>query len=119
MTHPKTGRAQGPEEVCPCRQDLIRSNIRLNRHTIDSAGGTATAHELTWGATQNRQLPQRWRAPDVVLAADVVYRQELFQPLLEALEMLSKYCSEKSRTHFARALRHTASIDSSRLQLLC
>ena len=70
-------------------QDLIRKNIRLNQRTIDLAGGSATAHELTWGMTQIAQLPKHWQVPDVVLAADVVYRQELFQPLLEALSMLS------------------------------
>ncbi|CAL5219246.1 g1040 [Coccomyxa viridis] len=68
--------------------DLIRSNIGLNQCTIDAAGGTAIAHELTWGVTQARQLPQQWQSPDVVVAADVVYRQELFQPLLSALVML-------------------------------
>lgn len=39
--------------------------------------------------TQIAQLPEHWQVPDVVLAADVVYRQELFQPLLKALSMLS------------------------------
>ena len=86
--------------MCTGQQDLIRKNIELNRHTTDSAGGAAIAHELTWGITQRRKLPQQWQAPDVVIAADVVYRQELFQPLLAALEMLSKghaYCHLKRR----------------------
>ena len=76
--------------MCIGQQDLIRSNIKLNQQAMDSAGGAAIAHELTWGITQAQQLPQQWQAPDVVIAADVIYRQELFQPLLEALQMLSK-----------------------------
>jgi predicted nicotinamide N-methyase len=73
-------------------QDLIRRNIGLNQEAIDEAGGTATAWVLSWGITQTSQLPDQWQAPDMVLAADVVYRQELFQPLLCCLDMLCRSC---------------------------
>lgn len=69
-------------------QGLIKQNIQLNEHIIAAAGGSASAHELTWGVTQLSQLPQQWQTPDVVVAADVVYRRELFQPLLHSLDML-------------------------------
>ena len=80
--------SSGKTNPCANLQDLIRQNIGLNQQAIDEAGGTATAWELTWGVTQILQLPEQWRAPDVILAADVVYRQELFQPLLCCLDML-------------------------------
>ena len=55
------------------------------------AGGSAAAQELSWGVTPVSQLPQEWQAPDTILAADVVYRQDLFQPLLHSLEKLCKH----------------------------
>ena len=100
MTKTCTEPAEGAEPLRACQQDLIRSNIELNKCTTDSAGGSALAHELTWGVTEAHQLPQQWQSPDVVVAADVVYRQELFQPLLSALEMVGK--------HSARLLRKIA-----------
>ena len=55
------------------------------------AGGSAAAQELTWGVTPVSQLPEEWQATDAILAADVVYRQDLFQPLLHSLDKLCKH----------------------------
>lgn len=72
-------------------QELTRQNIRVNEQTIQVAGGSAAAQELSWGVTSVSQLPEEWQAPDTILAADVVYRQDLFQPLLHSLDKLCKY----------------------------
>ena len=51
---------------------------------IVAAGGSVDAAVLSWGDTDVLSLG-RWAHPDYVLAADVVYRQELFAPLLQTL----------------------------------
>ncbi len=69
-------------------QDIVRDNIALNCNTIASAGGSAAAQAFVWGETDVSELAPEWRTPDVIVAADVVYRRELFQPLLHALKSL-------------------------------
>ena len=71
-------------------QDIVRENIALNSAIIRAAGGSAAAAPLVWGVTRAAELVGGWHAPDVVVAADVVYRRELFQPLLQALADLSE-----------------------------
>ena len=75
---------------CECiLQDIVKENISLNSPTIRAAGGSAAAAPLVWGVTRAAELEGGWHAPDLVVAADVVYRRDLFQPLLHALADLS------------------------------
>ena len=76
------------ERVPSHAQEIVRENIARNADTIAAAGGSAHACELVWGVTHAAELGPEWAAPDVVVAADVVYRRELFQPLLHALAEL-------------------------------
>ncbi len=69
-------------------QNLVRDNIALNEDAIRAARGSAAACEFVWGQTEVSELPPEWRTPDLIVAADVVYRRELFQPLLHALRAL-------------------------------
>ena len=69
-------------------QDIVRDNIALNQDAISAAGGSAAAQAFVWGETDVSELATEWRRPDVIVAADVVYRRELFQPLLHALKSL-------------------------------
>lgn len=69
-----------------CVQDIVRDNIALNQDAIRAAGGSAAAQAFVWGETDVSELAPDWRTPDVIVAADVVYRRELFQPLLHALK---------------------------------
>ena len=46
--------------------------------------------ELTWGVTSVNSLAHGWATPDLVVAADVVYHRELFDPLLSTLSSLGK-----------------------------
>ncbi len=66
-------------------QALIRHNVALNAAAAAAARGCAAATVLAWGATDPRSLPGAWAAPDLVVAADVVYHRELFAPLLTTL----------------------------------
>lgn len=71
-------------------QDLVRENIALNQGLISGSGGAAAAQAFVWGETEVTELAPEWRTPDLIVAADVVYRRELFQPLLQALQSLGK-----------------------------
>lgn len=66
-------------------QALIRGNVALNAAAVAAAGGSAEAAVLAWGATNPRSLPGAWSAPDLIIAADVVYHRALFEPLLATL----------------------------------
>ncbi len=46
--------------------------------------------ELTWGVTSVETLGKDWACPDVVVAADVVYHRELFDPLLSTLQAIGE-----------------------------
>ena len=78
-----------PLWVC---QALLRWNIALNGAAIAAGGGSAEAAVLSWGATDPRSLPGAWSAPELVIAADVVYARELFQPLLATLAAFGAPC---------------------------
>eukprot|EP00884_Botryococcus_braunii_P000512 jgi/Botrbrau1/10461/Bobra.0133s0068.2 len=67
---------------------MVRENVQLNADLIQRAGGRADCGELVWGVTDVVSLGPHWQAPDFVVAADVVYMQELFQPLLATLSSL-------------------------------
>jgi predicted nicotinamide N-methyase len=69
----------------PALQALIRHNIGLNAAAAARAGGSAAAAVLAWGATDPTTLGSAWAAPDLVVAADVVYHRDLFAPLLSTL----------------------------------
>ena len=73
-------------------QSLVDRNISLNEATLSAGGGTAQSCELTWGVTTSDALPQAWHSPDLVVAADVVYHRELFQPLLSCLKAFGRKC---------------------------
>ena len=45
---------------------------------------------LTWGVTAVASLGQEWACPEFVVAADVVYHRELFNPLLCSIVSLGK-----------------------------
>ena len=64
---------------------MICRNIALNATVIAAGGGSAEAAVLAWGVTDPCSLPGAWSAPDLVVAADVVYHRELFVPLLATL----------------------------------
>lgn len=74
--------ASQPWWVC---QALIQRNVALNATAIAAGGGSAAAAVLAWGVTDPSALPGAWSAPDLVIAADVVYHRELFHPLLATL----------------------------------
>ena len=67
---------------------LIQENIDSNAHMLRlcPGAGTATAAALPWGDASALEAfgahARRW---DYILCADVVYRRELFQPLLKTL----------------------------------
>ncbi len=71
-------------------QSLLEQNILLNKAAIAAGGGSVQCCELTWGVTSVSSLAQGWATPDLVVAADVVYHRELFDPLLSTLDSLGK-----------------------------
>ena len=78
-------------EVSPkCLQSLLEQNIGLNAATIAASGGSAQCCELIWGQTPASSLGPAWASPDLVVAADVVYHRELFDPLLSSLGSLGR-----------------------------
>jgi hypothetical protein len=74
-----------------CLQGLLAENVAANAAAVASAGGRASAAPLRWGdAAAAAALSPPAHAPwDVLLAADVVYRRELFAPLLATLRALA------------------------------
>jgi len=76
---------QQPSRAPLARQALIRHNIALNAAAAGAAGGSAAAAVLAWGETDPAALGDPWAAPDLVVAADVVYHRNLFAPLLATL----------------------------------
>ncbi len=76
---------QQPSRAPLARQALIRHNIALNAAAAGAAGGSAAAAVLAWGETDPAALGDPWAAPDLVVAADVVYHRDLFAPLLATL----------------------------------
>lgn len=56
--------------------------MHSNLAVTSAGGGTAEVAELSWGATDVSQMGS-WAAPDLVIAADVIYDRDLFAPLLQ------------------------------------
>ena len=91
-------------------QDLMIENVKLNP-TLDVAVG-----DLTWGETLPGAIRERIAVATEVLlvGADIVYRQNLFDPLLTTLGQLSSpkvkciFATQSTRMHldefYARAL---------------
>ena len=67
---------------------MLKRNIALNTGLIEAGGGSAVAFPLVWGLTDCSTLDQRWRTPDVVVAADVIYHRELMAPLFDVMSTL-------------------------------
>lgn len=65
---------------------MIDSNIMLNSDVLASTGGLAVSFPLCWGSTDLEGVPESWRHPDLIVAADVIYHKHLFQPLLQTLK---------------------------------
>ncbi|KAA6428174.1 MAG: Methyltransferase family [Trebouxia sp. A1-2] len=68
---------------------LLEQNMLLNEAAIAAGGGSVQCCELTWGVTSVNSLAQGWATPDLVVAADVVYHRDLFDPLLSTLSSLA------------------------------
>eukprot|EP00891_Asterochloris_glomerata_P000455 jgi/Astpho2/455/Aster-x0928 len=66
-------------------QALLNTNISQNKPLIEAASGSAQAAVLSWGLTAPANLPDGFRQPDIIIAADVVYHREIFEPLLSTL----------------------------------
>lgn len=56
--------------------------MRSNAEAVSAGGGTAEVAELSWGATDVSQMGA-WAAPDLIIAADVIYDRDLFESLLQ------------------------------------
>ncbi|KAK9818643.1 hypothetical protein WJX74_007532 [Apatococcus lobatus] len=69
-------------------KDLVEANIRNNCCALGINGGRASFNELAWGQTnvERLQLPNEL----LIIAADVVYHQELFKPLSLTLAALGQ-----------------------------
>ena len=79
-------------------QDITRSNVRSNLAVIAAGGGTAEVAELSWGATDVSQMGS-WATPEIVIAADVIYDRDLFNPLLQTLNSYGKQVSHPSESN--------------------
>ena len=76
---------------CVPAQGLLAENVAANAAAVAAGGGRAVAAPLRWGdaAQAAALLPPGARPFDVLLAADGVYRRELFAPLLTTLKALA------------------------------
>ncbi|KAK9819756.1 hypothetical protein WJX72_002004 [[Myrmecia] bisecta] len=81
---------------------LMDANIARNASIIQAAGGSAQACELTWGQTSVSLLACGWDKPDLVVAADVIYHRELFEPLLSTLKSLGNLGTQILLAHVRR-----------------
>ncbi|KAN0064590.1 Protein-lysine N-methyltransferase efm6 [Thecaphora frezii] len=76
---------------------LMQENLALN---VSDMPGQCFVDELDWGLPIRDTIPSH---PDVLLLADCVYRETAFQPLVDALLMLSTkqteilFCYQKRR----------------------
>lgn len=77
-------------DIHPITRNVCAPNIEANRRTIDARrlGGSAAVTELRWGV--DPVLPEfpRWKQPDLVICADIVYDESLFEPLAHTLAAL-------------------------------
>lgn len=65
----------------------LRFNADSNADTINSRGGSVQVHQLQWGNCLDADALGGAEAFDAVVASDVVYYEELFDPLLETLRV--------------------------------
>jgi hypothetical protein len=97
-----------------CVQSLLEQNMLLNEAAISAGGGSVQCCELTWGVTSVTSLAQGWATPDLVVAADVVYHRELFDPLLSSLSSLGKtaclLCTQLYALYTCLRMRSKASV---------
>ena len=79
-------------------QELVEANISRNCDAICASGGQASFSELAWGVTDVDTL----RLPSnlLVIAADVVYHQELYKPLCSTLARLGMSCRSPGESWF-------------------
>ena len=77
-------------EFCFGLQEMLHCNIRQNETVFEESGGSATAFPFVWGQTKAEDLKEAWQRSDIILAADVIYHRELFDPLLIALSDLGE-----------------------------
>lgn len=68
----------------PMTMNLLSQNVRYNEHLFAERGGKAKALPLDW--TTNDVMGMQ--KPDIIVAADVIYRRELMEPLLSCLLQL-------------------------------
>ena len=72
-------------------QDITEANVSGNSAAVAAGGGTAEVAELSWGVTDVGQMGT-WAAPDLVIAADVIYDRQLFDPLLQTFNGYGATC---------------------------
>ena len=85
-------------------QGLLAENVAANAEAVAAGGGRAVAAPLRWGcAAHAAALQPPGGAPyDVLLAADVVYRRELFAPLLASRRALAAPRTQLLLAHLKR-----------------
>eukprot|EP01023_Acetabularia_acetabulum_P013350 TRINITY_DN16417_c0_g1_i1.p1 TRINITY_DN16417_c0_g1~~TRINITY_DN16417_c0_g1_i1.p1 ORF type:complete len:264 (-),score=36.07 TRINITY_DN16417_c0_g1_i1:126-917(-) len=69
------------EKVVP----MLTQTIQLNQQCLQRNQGSARAQTCTWGETHIQDFGD-WSSSDLIIAADVVYHAELFDPLLSQLK---------------------------------
>lgn len=104
----QSGKLSGFEVSPKVPAEPSRVEHSLNVATIAAGGGSAQCCELTWGQTPASSLGPAWVCPDLVVAADVVYHRELFDPVLSSLGSLGKTGSASTITLLQACLPNLA-----------
>lgn len=89
--------------------ELLRSNVATN---LSAAGGQADVHvlQLDWERVQASGVLDAASRPDVILAADVVYDEELFGPLCVALDALFCGAAADCCAYLAATVRNAVTL---------
>lgn len=82
----------------PMTMTLLSQNISYNEHLFVEGGGKAKAVPLDWTTNEARGMQK----PDFIVAADVIYRRELMEPLLSCLLQLMGPSTELWLAHVRR-----------------
>ncbi|KAG8080049.1 hypothetical protein GUJ93_ZPchr0007g4970 [Zizania palustris] len=86
--------AHGVLSDLPAALPNLRHNASLNAHLVDSRGGSVSVVPLPWGDAAAMEAVAAAQAPesrfDLVVASDVVYYEELVDPLIETLRFFVK-----------------------------